>query len=164
MSDLLDIRQQYVFLSSSPKSTFHFGRRLGERLKGGSIIALIGELGCGKTLFTRGICVGLGIPERQVSSPTFAFVNEYQGRLPVFHIDLYRLNTIDEEFEIGMLDYLAKADSGVIALEWAEKALALLPDDHLQVHFEVLSAHKRRLKLIGFGEKFGSLLGELGGQ
>ena len=164
MLDSLDIQHRYGFLSSSPASTFSFGKRIGKKLKAGSIIALIGELGCGKTLFTKGICVGLGVPERQVNSPTFAFVNEYQGRLPVFHIDLYRLNTIDEEFEIGMLDYLAKADSGVIALEWAEKALALLPDDHLQVHFEVLSAHKRRLKLIGFGEKFGSLLGELGGQ
>ena len=161
MSDSPDIKQQYEFLSSSPASTFNFGKRVGERLKAGSIIALIGELGCGKTLFTRGICAGLGVPERYVNSPTFAFVNEYLGRLPVFHIDLYRLNTIDEEFEIGILDYLAKADSGVTVLEWAEKALALLPDDCLQVQFEVLSARKRRLKFISFGGKFGSLLEEL---
>jgi tRNA threonylcarbamoyladenosine biosynthesis protein TsaE len=162
MSDSPEIRQQYKFLSSSPASTFGFGKRVGERLKAGSIIALIGELGCGKTLFTRGICAGLGVPERQVNSPTFAFVNEYQGRLPVAHIDLYRLNTVDEEFEIGILDYLARADSGVMVLEWAEKALALLPDDYLQVQFEVLSARKRQLTLVGFGEKFGSLFEELG--
>ena len=118
MSYPLNIQQKYVFLSNSPAITFNFGRRLGERLKAGSIIALIGELGCGKTLFTRGICVGLGVPERYVSSPTFIFVNEYRGgRLPVFHIDLYRLDTIAEEFEIGILDYLAKADSGVIVVE-----------------------------------------------
>ena len=164
MSDSLDIRQQYVFLSGSPTSTFHFGRRLGERLEAGSIIALIGELGCGKTLFTRGICVGLGIPERQVSSPTFAFVNEYQGRLPVFHIDLYRIGDIAEGFDIGILDYLSRAASGVIVLEWAEKVLSLLPNEYLQVHFEVLSARKRQLILVGFGGKFGSLLRELGDQ
>ena len=162
MSDVPDTKQPYIFLSNSPASTFDFGKRLGEKLKAGSIIALIGELGCGKTLFTRGICVGLGVPERQVNSPTFAFVNEYRGRLPVFHIDLYRIDSLTEEFEIGILDYLAKIGSGVIVLEWAEKALALLPNDHLQVHFEVLSARKRRLTLVGFGEKLSGLLGKLG--
>ena len=164
MSGSPKIQQKYVFVSSSPANTFSFAKRLGERLKAGSIIALIGELGCGKTLFTRGICVGLGVPERYVNSPTFAFVNEYLGRLPVFHIDLYRLNTIDEEFEIGILDYLAKADSGVMVLEWAEKALVLLPNDYLQVQFEVLSARRRQLTLVGFGDKSGSLLKELGDQ
>jgi len=164
MPNSINIQQKYVFRSNSPTSTFNFGRQLGKRLQSGSIIALIGELGCGKTLFTRGICVGLGVPERYVNSPTFAFVNEYLGRLPVFHIDLYRLNTIDEEFEIGLLDYLAKVGSGVIILEWAEKALALFPNDYLQVQFEVLSARRRQLTLVGFGKKSGSLLRELGDQ
>ena len=164
MSYPINIQQRYVFRSGSPAITFNFGKRLGERLKAGSIIALIGELGCGKTLFTRGICAGLGVPERYVSSPTFIFVNEYRGRLPVFHIDLYRLDTIAEEFEIGILDYLAKADSGVIVVEWAEKILSLLPDSYLQVHFQVLSARRRQLELVGFGGRFDSLLGELGNQ
>ncbi len=164
MSYPLNIQQKYVFLSNSPATTFSFGKRVGERLKAGSIIALIGELGCGKTLFTRGICVGLGVLERYVSSPTFIFVNEYRGRLPVFHIDLYRLDTIAEEFEIGILDYLAKADSGVIVVEWAEKILSLLPDNYLQVHFQVLSARRRQLELVSFGERFDGLLGEVGNQ
>jgi len=164
MSGSLDIQQKYGFLSNSPATTFSFGKRLGERLKAGSIIALIGELGCGKTLFTKGICVGLGVPERYVNSPTFIFVNEYRGRLPVFHIDLYRLDTITEEFEIGILDYLAKANIGVIVVEWAEKILSLLPDNYLQVHFQVLSARRRQLELVGFGERFASLLRELDNQ
>ena len=164
MSYPINIQQRYVFLSGSPAITFNFGKRLGERLKAGSIIALIGELGCGKTLFTRGICVGLGVLERYVSSPTFIFVNEYRGRLPVFHIDLYRLDTIAEEFEIGILDYLAKADSGVIVVEWAEKILSLLPDNYLQVHFQVLSARRRQLEFVSFGERFDSLLKELDNQ
>ena len=96
-----NIQQHYTFLSNSPATTFGFGRRVGERLGVGSIIALIGELGCGKTLFTKGICAGLGVAERYVNSPTFVLVNEYAGRLPVFHMDLYRLDTIAEEFEIG---------------------------------------------------------------
>ncbi len=155
---------RHVFLSSSPAATFSFGKKVGERLEAGSILALIGELGCGKTLFTRGICAGLGVPERYISSPTFVFINEYLGRLPVFHMDLYRLDTIAEGFDIGILDYLAKADSGVIVVEWAEKISPLLPNDYLQVQFQVLSARRRQLVLIGFGEKFGSLLGELGDQ
>ena len=154
----------YVFLSNSPAATYSFGKRVGERLRAGNIIALIGELGCGKTLFTRGICVGLGVPSRYVNSPTFVFINEYLGRLPVFHMDLYRLNTIAEEFEIGILDYLAKADSGIIVVEWAEKILSLLPNNYLQVQFQVLSARRRQIVLVGFGEKFGNLLRELSDQ
>ena len=155
---------RYIFLSNSPASTFNFGKRVGKRLKAGSILALIGELGCGKTLLTRGICFGLDVPIRHVNSPTFVFVNEYFGRLPVFHVDLYRLGDIVEGFEIGILDYLAKAESGVIIVEWAEKILSLLPDNYLQVQFHVLSARKRQIVLSGFGERFGSLLGELGKQ
>ena len=131
-------------------------------MAGGSIIALIGELGCGKTLFTKGICAGLGVSNKYISSPTFVLVNEYKGRLPVFHMDLYRLDTITEEFEIGMLDYLSRAESGVIVVEWAEKVLPLLPDSYLQVRFEVLSARGRQLELTGFGEKFAGLVGGLG--
>ena len=152
-----------LFLSNSPAATFNFGKRVGEGLKVGSVIVLIGELGCGKTLFTRGICDGLGIPTRYVNSPTFAFVNRYPGKLPVFHIDLYRLDTMIEEFEIGILDYLAEADSGIIVVEWAEKILSLLPDDYLQVQFQVLSAQRRRLALATFGERFDSLVKEFNG-
>ena len=154
------VEQQYAFMSNSPAATFNFGRRLGKKLKAGSIIALIGELGCGKTLFTRGICAGLDVPPRLVNSPTFVFVNEYAGRLPVFHMDLYRLADVREGFEIGILDYLAKAESGVMVVEWAEKIRSLLPDNYLLVNFEVLSAQKRQLLLSGFGEEFSGLLRE----
>ncbi len=155
---------KYTFVSNSPIATFNFGRRLGKRLGAGSIIALIGELGCGKTLFTRGICAGLDVPDRRVNSPTFVLVNEYSGRFPVFHMDLYRLSSIAEEFEIGVLDYLARAESGVIIVEWAEKVLSLLPDDYLKVQFKVLSARKRDMVLSGFGDRFDGLLKELGKQ
>ena len=118
---------------------------------------MIGELGCGKTLLTRGICVGLGIPSRQVNSPTFMLVNEYRGRLPVYHMDLYRIGGTVDAFEIGILDYLAKAESGVMIVEWAEKIFALLPDSRLQVDFAVLGTNKRRIALSGFGRECSGL-------
>jgi tRNA threonylcarbamoyladenosine biosynthesis protein TsaE len=153
---------RYTFLSNSPAATFGFGKRIGEQFAAGSIIALIGELGCGKTLLTRGICAGVGVPLRQVNSPTFVLVNEYQGRLPVFHMDLYRLGEIVEGFEIGVLDYLARAGAGVMVVEWAEKILSLLPGEHLRVEFQILSVRKRQIELSSVGDKFGSLFKELG--
>ena len=153
---------RHVLLSNSPASTLKLGKRVGEKLKAGSIIALTGELGCGKTLFTKGICSGLGINAGYVNSPTFVLVNEYSGKLPVFHIDLYRLDDITEGFEIGILDYLVKAETGVVVVEWAEKILPLLPSNYLHVQFSVLSLRKRRILLEGFGETFSSLVRELG--
>jgi tRNA threonylcarbamoyladenosine biosynthesis protein TsaE len=153
---------KYIFLSNSPAATSGFGKRMGERLKAGSVIALIGELGCGKTLLTRGICDGLGVPLRLVNSPTFILVNEYRGKLPVFHMDLYRLGEMAEGFEIGLLDYLARAESGVMVVEWAEKILSLLPDDRLEVWFHIRSARKRQIELSASGGRFSELLKEMG--
>lgn len=149
---LAKVQFQFIFDSRSPKATFSLGRRLGERLAAGSVIALTGELGCGKTLFTRGVCVGLGVPERLVNSPTFAFVNEYKGRLPIFHIDLYRLTDIEDSFGIGILDYLNRAKSGVIIVEWAERMASLLPESYLKVEFEVTGPRQRQLVLTGYGD------------
>ena len=149
---------KHIFLSNGPAATSGFGERMGKTLKPGTILALTGELGCGKTLLTKGICAGLGVPLRNVNSPTFVFVNEYLGRLPVFHMDLYRLGDIVEGFELGILDYLAKAESGVMVVEWAEKILSLLPDEHVKLEFQVLSARKREIVLSGSGERFDSIL------
>ena len=154
----------YVVSSDSPSVTFNLGKRLGKRLGPGSIIALIGELGSGKTLFTKGICAGLSVPERQVNSPSYVLVNEYQGELPIFHMDLYRLEGVGDGFEIGILDYLARAESGVMVVEWAEKVFSLLPAEHIKVQFHVLAARKRHIIFTGFGERPGSLIRELGAQ
>lgn len=153
---------KHVFLSNSPTATFNFGKRLGKKLRAGSTIALIGELGSGKTLFTRGICFGLDVSTKYVNSPTFVLVNEYRGKYPVFHMDLYRLANMVDGFEIGILDYLDKAETGVIVIEWAEKILPLLSDSYLQVHFSMLSARRRQIILTGIGEKYNSLLREIG--
>jgi tRNA threonylcarbamoyladenosine biosynthesis protein TsaE len=149
------------FFSNSPAATLAFGKKIGGHLKSGSVIALTGELGCGKTLLTRGICDGLGVPLRQVNSPTFVLVNEYKGRLPVFHIDLYRLNNIDEEFEIGIMDYFTRAAAGVMIIEWAEKMFFLLPPDVLRIEFDVISIRKRCIMLSSVADRFTGLFKEL---
>ncbi len=147
-----------TFISRSPTATAALGRRLGERLRAGSVIALTGELGCGKTLLMRGIGVGLGVPPRQVNSPTFVLVNEYRGRLPVWHLDLYRLSGEADAVELGLSDYLARAGEGVMVVEWAEKIPSLLPDERLDVVFEVTGKRQRRLDLTASGERFAGIL------
>ena len=152
---------RYEFFSNSPAATLSLGKRIGRRLHQGSIIALTGELGCGKTLLTRGICDGLAVPSRQVNSPTFVLVNEYRGRLPIFHIDLYRLGGIDDGFEIGIMDYFSRAASGVMIIEWAEKMSSLLPADLLKVEFDILSVRQRRIVFTSTTSKFTSLFKEI---
>jgi tRNA threonylcarbamoyladenosine biosynthesis protein TsaE len=149
------------FLSNSPAATTHFGKKLGEKLSAGAVLALIGELGCGKTLLTRGVCDGLDVPLRQVNSPTFVLVNEYRGRLPVFHMDLYRLTNADEGFEIGIMDYLERGKEGIILIEWAEKILSILPDDYIKIEFEITAARKRQISITTNNDKFSALFKEL---
>ncbi len=144
--------------SESPAATTALGRRIGEQLTEGSVIALTGELGCGKTLLTKGICEGLGVPGRTVNSPTFVLVNEYRGRLPVFHLDLYRLGSEADVVELGITDYFSRAASGVMIIEWAEKIPDLLPQDKLFVEFDRLSARKRRIAMTADGERFRDII------
>jgi tRNA threonylcarbamoyladenosine biosynthesis protein TsaE len=148
----------FEYISHSPSDTQKLGEIIGESLKGGSLVALVGELGCGKTLLTRGICAGLGIPRRQVNSPSFVLVNEYSGRLPVFHMDLYRLGGVADVFDIGLMDYLARAASGVMIIEWAEKILTMLPAEYLRIEFEILSTRKRNIYFSAAGDKYNDLM------
>ena len=148
-------------ITNSPSATVDLGRRIGEKLGPGSVVALTGELGSGKTCFTKGLCAGLGLPEKEVTSPTFAFVNEYQGRLPVMHIDLYRIEGVDAALELGILDYLQRARLGVAIIEWADRIDSLLSDTYLRVRFSVISPRKREIVLGGFGQKFRVFFGQL---
>jgi tRNA threonylcarbamoyladenosine biosynthesis protein TsaE len=154
--------EKLEFISSSPAATLKLGEKIGGLLPPGSVIALTGELGCGKTLLTRGICTGLGVPARQVCSPTFVLVNEYKGRLPVFHMDLYRLDDIDQGFEIGIMDYFTRGVAGVVLIEWAEKMASLLPEDALKIVFDIISSRKRHIVFTASGGKFAPVFKELG--
>ena len=115
----------------SPEETRELGRRLGQVLYPGAVVAFTGDLGAGKTAMISGIAQGLGIEER-VTSPTFTIVNEYEGgRLPLFHFDMYRLGSSDELFDIGWEDYLARG--GVCAVEWSEIVDDALEDGVIRV-------------------------------
>ena len=132
----------------SAEETLAFGEKLGASFKNELyIVTLQGELGAGKTLLTKGIAKGLGVPDwYYLNSPTFTLINEYQGRLPLYHFDLYRLSDIDELFELGFNDYLA--GPGVLVIEWPEKASTLLPSENLiNIRLEIVTSEKRLLHL-----------------
>ena len=118
------------YLSHSEAETEAIGARLARTLRPGAVLAYQGDLGMGKTAFTRGLARGLGC-EGRVTSPTFTIVNEYEGPIPLFHFDLYRLEDADALFDIGWEDYLARG--GVCAVEWSERAEDALPEDTLYV-------------------------------
>ena len=118
------------FISESPEETETLGARLAERLSPGAVVAFTGDLGAGKTAFTRGLARGLGY-EGRVTSPTFTIVNEYEGALPLFHFDMYRLDSADELFHIGWEDYLARG--GVCAVEWSENVAEAIEPDAVRV-------------------------------
>ena len=119
------------YTTAGEEQTEALGFRLGQLIQPGAVIAYTGDLGAGKTAFTRGLARGLGIPDR-VTSPTFTIVNEYEGgRLPLFHFDMYRLGSSDELFDIGWEDYLARG--GVCAVEWSENVAGALEDEPIRV-------------------------------
>ena len=109
------------FKSSSPEQTFNFGHQLGSRLQGGEILLLSGPLGAGKTIFVKGICSALGIDEEEVTSPSFTLVNPYEGRLRLYHLDLYRLDQGASAAHAVDLDDLLADETAVIVIEWAER-------------------------------------------
>jgi len=146
------------FESNSPEETQKLGRRLGEQALPGDVFLLVGELGAGKTCLTQGIAWGLGIEEYALS-PSFVIMRELQGRLPLYHIDLYRLNTIEESIDLGLDDYLY--GEGVCVVEWAEKALSILPGKHLLIRISYLSDTGRSFKMVPYGERYLELVEQL---
>jgi tRNA threonylcarbamoyladenosine biosynthesis protein TsaE len=133
-----------TFISHGPEETYSFGKRLGEKLQRGDVIALSGELGAGKTCLVQGIAKGLGVPEEYwITSPTFTLINEYPGRLILYHIDMYRLSGIQDLYDIGF--DACFNDRGVVVVEWAEKIGEILPEDTLFISLEYLDENERKL-------------------
>jgi tRNA threonylcarbamoyladenosine biosynthesis protein TsaE len=147
-------------VTDSPDQTLLLGRRLGEILSGGAFIALIGSLGAGKTLLAKGIAGGLGVEDPgEVTSPTFVLVNEYRGRVPVYHIDLYRLESFAEVEAIGWDEWMG--GPGVTLVEWAEKMGDNLPEERVEVHLQWAGEEKRRLLFYGRGGMGPQIIEEL---
>lgn len=120
------------YISENVKQTEQLGERIASVLKGSEVIAMFGDLGAGKTAFTRGLAAGLGF-EYGVSSPTFAIVNEYSGKFNIYHFDMYRIKSEDDLYSTGFYDYL---DNGVIVIEWSENIEYALDDDAIRIRIE----------------------------
>ena len=121
----------HKFLSNHESETVSWGRKLSQFLEPGDVIGFFGDLGSGKTRTIQGICQGLGCGD-QVSSPTFTIINEYKGRHPVYHFDLYRIETEQEIFDLGYEEYFY--NEGICLIEWAERVQLLLPPDRIEIH------------------------------
>ena len=122
-----------TFKTENPEETQTLGEKLGKTLKRGDVIALVGDLGTGKTCLTQGIARGVGIASDEVvNSPSYILINEYNGEIPIYHIDLYRLEDSEEIAELGLSEYIES--DGICIIEWAERMSDLLPDTCIQIH------------------------------
>ena len=137
-------------------ATEAFGRRLAASLEPGSVVALVGPLGAGKTHLVRAVAEGLGANPAAVSSPTFVLIQEYLGRLQLYHFDAYRLPNPDAFRDLGVEEYFY--GDGVCLVEWADKVTATLPADHLRIEIEVVSESRRRVVLTATGPRSGRVL------
>lgn len=133
-----------VEISRSPEETQAAGERLGARLTPGAVVACTGELGAGKTCFLQGLARGLEV-SGDVTSPTFVLINQYRGRMPVYHLDAYRTGSLTELLELGLDELLDGA--GVTVIEWADKLLPLLPPRTIHVRIEGLGDEPRRITI-----------------
>ena len=142
--------QTWTTLTSTPGETESLAERLGRLLQPGDVIALVGELGSGKTLFSQGLAQGLEVPESfYITSPTFAIINEYPGRIAFYHLDLYRVDSVAELSELGLEEILY--GQGAVAIEWAERLGENLPGERLEVHLAFSDETSRSFIFHAFG-------------
>ena len=147
-------------LTTSPEETQLLAERLGRLLQPGDVIALVGDLGSGKTLFSQGLARGLEVPETfYITSPTFAIINEYPGRITFYHLDLYRVDSAAEFSELGIEEILY--GQGTVAIEWAERLGENLPGERLEVHLAFSDETSRSLIFHAFGANAKQLLATL---
>ncbi|MDD4876244.1 MAG: tRNA (adenosine(37)-N6)-threonylcarbamoyltransferase complex ATPase subunit type 1 TsaE [Dehalococcoidales bacterium] len=145
-------------ISRNPEQTQKLGIRIGELAIAGDTILLVGNLGTGKTCLTQGITWGLGIKDYALS-PSFILVRELYGRLPLYHIDLYRLDHLEEITDLGLDDYLY--GDGICVIEWAEKGLNLLPIENLLIHINYLSDTERSFQFQPHGKRYTEITAQL---
>lgn len=146
---------ELILETHAPEETQRVGRCLGRHAEPGDIVLLAGDLGTGKTTLTQGIAWGLGVREH-ARSPTFVLVTEYAGRMPLYHADLYRVDSLAEVWDLGLDEYFF--GEGVSVVEWADRALTDFPEDHLWVRLERLDEDSRRLRLVARGPRYEALV------
>lgn len=136
-------------ITRSEEETLKLGVEIGEKLMPGDVVSLNGDLGAGKTHITKGIAMGLGV-EDYITSPTFIIVNEYEGRLPLYHFDVYRINDIGEMYEIGFEEYLY--GNGVCIIEWGKIVDELLPEDTIKIDINKIDDNTREIVIEDSGK------------
>ncbi|MFP4015769.1 MAG: tRNA (adenosine(37)-N6)-threonylcarbamoyltransferase complex ATPase subunit type 1 TsaE [Halanaerobiales bacterium] len=144
--------------TNSEEETHNIGQQIGSMVEPGQIILLSGKLGAGKTILTQGICDGLGVDE-DVTSPTYNLINEYEGDLTVYHMDLYRLEEEEDLYDLGIEDYLES--DGIIIIEWPDLVYDLIPPDFIYIKIGVEEKEVRKISFEAEGEKGMSLLERL---
>ena len=147
-----------MFLQTrSVSETIRIGRSIGSLFLPGDVAALVGELGTGKTQFIKGLAAGVGVEKSvYISSPSFTLINEYPGKIPFYHIDLYRLETEKEAEGLGLEEYFQ--GSGITAIEWANKIPSLLPKEILWIQIRYTGKHSRSIEILGKGTRYGELI------
>lgn len=151
-------KDRLELITGSHEQTQQLGAHIGELARTGDIFLLVGSLGAGKTCLTQGIARGLGSDEYALS-PSFVIIRELHGRLPLYHIDLYRLDNIEEIADLGLDDYLY--GNGISVIEWADKGLPVLPEEHLLIKIDYLSPARRSFHFKAYGNRYLELLSEL---
>ena len=147
----------HVIHTKTSEETMALGEELGRRLRSGDVVALFGDLGAGKTTFTKGIARGLKLAA-EVHSPTFTLIHEHPGETPLYHVDLYRLSDEREVEELGIEEYLQA--EGVVVIEWADKMKSLLPPDRLDVDLRMTGDTERELTFEGHSERMRGIVEE----
>jgi tRNA threonylcarbamoyladenosine biosynthesis protein TsaE len=148
-----------VITSNNVSETIRIGKRIGTFLQPGDVVALVGNLGTGKTHLIKGLAAGVGVKKTAyVASPSFTLINEYPGRTPFYHLDLYRLETEEEAQDAGVEEILQ--GGGVTAIEWADKIPSLLPRELLWLHLHAVGEHCRSVEITGKGIRYDTLVKE----
>ena len=160
-SHLSDLRfsGSFEFCSNSEQSTETLGAALGGVFEAGVVVALVGELGAGKTRLVQAIAAAMGVDRRLVNSPTFILIQEYEGRLPLYHFDTYRLRDEDEFLELGAEELMGT--EGVCLIEWADRVADVLPDDYLRIEIAITGPSEREFQITATGPKSARILSGL---
>lgn len=148
----------FVIESGSARETKAWGRRLASLLEGGELLGLIGDLGAGKTCFVKGLARGLSLREEDILSPTFTMIQEHRGRVPLYHIDLYRLETVTID-DLGLREYLFS--DGIAAVEWFERLRESAELDYLAVRISYAGANSRRIEFEASGSRYRKIITKL---
>jgi tRNA threonylcarbamoyladenosine biosynthesis protein TsaE len=153
--------EKAVLHTKSTSETIRIGKNIGSLLMPGDVVALVGELGTGKTQFIKGLATGVGVGKpTYISSPSFTLINEYAGKVPFYHIDLFRLKSEKEAEELGLEEYFQ--GGGITAIEWADKIPSFLPQEMFWIHIRYTGKHTRSIEMVGKGKRYEQLIIECG--